>query len=259
MMDKTLARCIRWVALMYVLAACAAPPDPTWERLQETGVLRVGMDASYPPFESIAKDGTLVGLDVDIAREISNQLGLEPEFLPNLPYDGLYDALRAERVDIVISALPIDPSRREDYAYSEPYFYAGHVLVARLQWDSVQSVADLAGHSVGVVLGTEGDREARRWARRLRDLNLLQYNTVEEALKALQESEADVVVIDRVSALRATGSDTDLTIVGEPLTMVPYACAMRRDSVRLLDAVNQALKGMEDDSTMELLISTWLR
>ena len=76
------------LSLVICLAACAHPDD-TWDRVREAGVLRVGMDASFPPFEMIAADGTLVGFDVDLARELGRRLGVEVQFVANLPYDGL--------------------------------------------------------------------------------------------------------------------------------------------------------------------------
>ncbi len=242
-----------------VLIACSSPTDPTWDRVRETRTLRVGMDASFPPFESIAADGSLVGFDVDLARELSRRLDVEPRFVANLPYDGLYDALTAGRVDIVISALVVDPSRMGDYAYSRIYFDAGQVLVSRTEQRASDSMADLGGHRLGVVLGTEGDREGRRWARRLEGLVVVQYRTPARALSALEEGETDVVLVDHVSALQAMGEGKDLVIIGKPVVEVPYACAMRRDSVQLLRAVNEALVAMEDDGTMDALISKWLR
>lgn len=241
------------------LAACSAPDDPTWDRLQEAGTLRVGMDASFPPFESIASDGSLAGLDVDLAREVSRRLGLDPQFVANLPYDGLYDALTAERVDIVVSSLVVDPSRTGDHAYSDVYFDAGHVLVARGDHEMVPQMEDLSGYSLAVVLGTEGDREARKWARRLANLDVVQHETADDALRAVESGNADVALVDHVSALQAVGSGRDLMVIGEPVTEALYACAVRRESIRLLKAVNTALRAMEADGTTEALISRWLR
>lgn len=246
------------VVLVCGVTACSAPSDPVWERLRESRTLRVGMDASFPPFESIGPDGSPVGLDVDLAREVAKRSSLRPQFVANLPYDGLYDALAAQRVDVVISALVIDPSRTEDYAYSIPYFNAGPVLVSSAGRQAAASVRELDGHRLSVALGTEGDRMARQWERRLTDLTVLQHRTVAEALRAVERGRSDVALVDHVSALEATAKSSDLVIVGEPVADIPYACAVRHDSVHLLEAINQALKSMEEDGTMEELISKWL-
>lgn len=239
------------------LMACNHPRDVTWERVQESGVLRVGMDASFPPFESIAADGTLVGFDVELARELGRRLEVEVEFVANLPYDGLYDALTANRVDVVISALFVHPDKMADFAYSTPYFDAGPVLVVGSAQGEIRGLGDLAQHRVATALGTRGDREARKLARRMAGLTVEPYSTAAEALAAVETGEAEAALVDHVSALVAT-EDSDLIIVGEPVVGEPYAVCMRGDSRRLLRAVNDALAEMAADGTLEALVSEWL-
>ncbi len=281
---------IRRLTLVFIsvvlatLSTCARPSDDAWDRVRETGVLRVGMDASFPPFESIAADGALVGFDVDLAREIGRRLGVEVQFVANLPYDGLYDALAVGRVDVVISALVVNPVRMADFAYSTSYFDAGQVLVVREDSEhhggakdfEKASMAALNGHTLAVEFGTRGDQEARKWARSLRDLTVMPYQTAGEALAAVARGEADVALVDHVSALAAVGDRTDvadratpaadvedlkstrLHIVGEPIVEKPYAVAVHRESQHLLQAIDKALAGMKADSTMSDLVARWL-
>lgn len=241
------------------IGGCGQSEDATWTRVQDTGTLRVGMDASFPPFESVTAEGALVGLDVDIVREISRRLDLEPQFVANLPFDGLYDALTAQRVDLLISALVVNPARRDDYAYSRPYFDAGQVLVGPTGEVGLGSMSELEDHRLAVVLGMEGDRVARHWERRSSELAVVQFRTAREALDSVRRGETDGALVDRVSALKSTGGRSGLAITGEGVTHVPYACAVRRESLMLLDAVNEALAAMEADGTMDALVSEWLR
>lgn len=255
------AGCLALAAILIVasVVACRSPSDLAWERVRDSGRLRVGMDASFPPFEFVDSDGSLAGFDVDLARELSARLGVEPQFVANLPYDGLYDALTAQRVDVVLSALVVNPARTADVAYSTPYFDAGPILVVRAEDHTVRSVTDLDGHRLAVALGTPGDREARSWARRSGALSVLPYPTAAEALAVLSAAEADAALVDHVSALQAMGETSTLTVVGEPIVPVPYAVGMRKDSQRLLRAVNSALAGMEEDGTLDELIARWLK
>ncbi|RME44796.1 MAG: amino acid ABC transporter substrate-binding protein, partial [Caldilineae bacterium] len=96
--------------------------------VQRRGVLRVGLDPSFPPFETLDAGGQVIGLDADIARAIAADLGVQVEFVP-IAFDGLYDALQVGRVDVLLSGLPVDPTRTRDVAYSRPYFNAGQMLV----------------------------------------------------------------------------------------------------------------------------------
>lgn len=264
------------LALSIVLAACA-PADDAWSRARETGVLRVGMDASFVPFEYVIADGTLVGYDVDLARELGRRLGpalnvegdLEVQFVANLPYDGLYDALQVGRVDVVISALVIDPARMADFAYSAAYFDAGQVLVVRRKETAIEAMAietmaietmdDLEGCTLAVEFGTQGDMEGRRWARKLTGLTVVPYQTAAEALDAVAAGEAQAALVDHVSALIGTQAQEGLAVVGDPVVGEPYAVAVHRDSQHLLKAIDQALIAMEADGTMERLMAEWLK
>ena len=267
-------------SLFIFLVACASP-DAAWDRVRETGVLRVGMDASFPPFESVAADGTLVGFDVALARELSRRLGVEVQFVANLPYDGLYDALAVNRVDVVISALVVNPARMADFAYSTSYFDAGQVLVVcppsvppnfggeghpsvppesggEARGGSIEEMADLGGCTLAVEFGTQGDLEARKWARRLSGLIVVQHQTAAEALAAVMAGEADGALVDHVSALMETPAGSGLVIVGQPVVEEPYSVGVRSDSQRLLRAINEALADMEADGTLETLVVEWL-
>ena len=244
-------------SLIIVLVACASP-DVAWDRVRETGVLRVGMDASFPPFETIAADGMPVGFDVALAQELSQRLGVEVQFVANLPYDGLYDALAVDRVDVVISALVVNPARTADFAYSTPYFDAGQVLVVREGESGIEKMTDLGGRTLAVEFGTQGDLEARNWARRLSGLTVVQHQTAAEALAAVAAGEADAALVDHVSSLAETSAGSGLVIVGQPVVGEPYAVAVRRDSQRLLRAINEALAEMEADGTMEALVERWM-
>lgn len=255
------------LAVVAILGACSRPEDATWDRVRETGALRVGMNASFPPFEYVASDGALVGLDVELARELTQRLGpalskaegVQPQFVANLPYDGLYDALTVGRVDVVVSALVINPGRTGDFAYSTPYFDAGQVLVVRDGEAEIKTPADLSGHTVAAALGSRGDLEARKRARRLADLTVVQRQTAMEALEAVAAGEVDAALVDRVSALQAIGAGSEVIIVGEPVTEEPYAVAVRRDSQRLLQAINEALADMKTDGTMDALVAKWVK
>lgn len=243
------------------LSACV-PSDDTWDRIHETGILRVGMDASFPPFEFISADGTLAGFDVDLAQELGRRLDVEAQFIVNLPTDGLYDALKVSAgrgqsgVDVVISALVVNPAKMADVDYA-PYFDAGQVLVVRSVETDVMTMSNLGGRTLAVEFGTRGDQEARKWVRRLAELTLVPYQTADEALAAVKDGEANAALVDHVSALRF-GVDDELTIVGEPVVSEPYAVAVSEDSPGLLRAVDEALAEMESDGTIEALVSKWL-
>ena len=229
--------------------------DPTWTLVQQEGVLRVGLDPSFPPFE-YDDGGSLVGYDVDLAWELSRRIGLRVQFVP-VGFDGLYDGLRAGKYDAIISALPYDPRLTQDVAYSWVYFNAGQRLVVREGGEEIETMEDLRGKRVAVEWGSAGDAEARRLARRI-GFERVPYLTPREALEALRDGEVEVAIVDAVSAYGFMGAEGGVKTVGPPVTDEPYVIAVRPDSPILLREINLALRAMEEEGVLEELVERWL-
>lgn len=247
--------------------------DGSLTEIRRRGVLRVGLDASFPPFETIDANGQIAGLDVDIAQAIAADVGVKVE-LVNIGFDGLYDALLARRVDLVISGLPYDPLRTQDVAYSHHYFNAGQVLVTRTAEDAIKTVEDLAGRTVAVEWGSQAEMEARRLVEETEkksfaasetvklSVELLRQESAAAALEMVIDNQAEAAIVDASSALGVT---TPSISGGEGLKIVTYltdewyAAAAHLESRELLAAVNQTLARLEESGEMDRLQVKWFQ
>jgi ABC-type amino acid transport substrate-binding protein len=230
--------------------------DGALERVQSDRVLRVGLDASFPPFETLDTTGEVTGADADLARALAARLGAEPTFV-NLGFDGLYDALLAGRVDVIISGLPYDARRTQDVIYSPPYFNAGQVLVARAGDTALSGSQALASQTVAVEWGSQADMEARRLKQTVAGLTILSRPTAQDALQALAAGQADATIADSVSAHQFMRSNTGQVRVVEALTDEPYVIASRARSRRLAEAINQALLELRQSGELDRLLARW--
>jgi ABC-type amino acid transport substrate-binding protein len=261
---------IRWrrltIVLVLLLVAVAGwlllrgpKTDKSLQELQTRGEFKVCMDASYPPFEWIPEGAPadyIVGLDVDLAHAIAGRLGVTAT-LVNVGWDGLYDSLLVAKCDAVISALPYDPHRTKDAAFSISYFNAGPVLLVRAGDKRFSQPADLAGRMLAVTWGSAGDVEASALQRRLHDLTVHRLPDPVEVLDALRAGEVDAALTDHLTALQAVFAGRDLTIVGQPLTDDLYVIAVRRYEDSLLAEINDALVAFRNDGTLDALKETW--
>lgn len=242
----------------WLIGSQAQNEDRTLEQVLQKRLLRVGMDASYPPFENVDGDtGEVVGFDVDLAREIGRRLGAEVEIV-NVSFDGLYDALIVGKVDVLISGLPYDAQMTEDVAYSSAYFNAGQVLVVRRDEAGIKGAEELSGRSLAVEWGSTADMEARLLTNRLPGLTLKPYPSPQEALAGLKGGESDAALVDAISAYQFIGQEGGLVAVGQPLTDELYVVAARPKSRRLLERINDILLEMRRDGTLETLQVKWL-
>ncbi len=237
-----------------LLNACFSPQDSTWQRVLERGVLRVGTDASYPPFEYVDAEGQIVGFDADLLKAVGQRLGVQVE-LVNISYDGLYDSLITAQVDLLASALIPMPQMEEKVSYSVPYFNAGQHLVVRVG-SSVRTMRDMEGRRLAVEYGSDGDAEARRWQRRLAALTVIRYADPDAALQAVIEGEADAALVDGISARLGVGQHPELA-AASAASDVLFVLVVSEDSPILLSKVNEALHEMLRDGTVEALIEKW--
>jgi ABC-type amino acid transport substrate-binding protein len=230
--------------------------DGTLERVGTSGELRVGLDASFPPFESLDETGQVVGFDADLARAIAESLHAEPVFV-NVGFDGLYDALLAGRADVIISGLPYDPRRTQDVIYSQAYFNAGQVLIVRADEDFGDPGQSLIGRTVAVEWGSAADMQARRLAQTTSGLQTLPQPTAQDALQALVAHKADAAIADAVSAYQFMGQEDEAVRIVERLSDEPYVIASRSKSRRLAQAIDDALEALRQSGTLDELRAKW--
>lgn len=247
--------------MLLSLVACSALPrslrrDEAWARIQRDGALRVGMEASYPPFEWV-EDGEVRGLDVDLSNALAERWGVTAQFV-DIHFDGLYDALRADRIDIIISALPYDRTLTRDVRYSRSYFNAGQVLLVPRDSAEVRSLRELDGGRVAVELGSEAHQLVRQASRDAAlELEILAEREPHEVLDRLTGGEADAIVCDRVMAYHYLRRAEALRMVDPPLTEEPYVIAMGAQAHILQEQVNAALAAWRETGFLAELEKRW--
>jgi polar amino acid transport system substrate-binding protein len=231
-------------AIWAAVRAGREPPLPA--------VLRVGIDPAYPPFAYPCEAG-YCGLDVMLAERVAARLGVSITWVP-LGYDGLYDALVADRVDLVAAALVHDPAREADVRFTIPYFNAGLVLVAP-PGGPVSAMRAMAGHRLAVAYGADAHGEATRWSRRVGAFTLLAYENARTTLDAVRVGAADAALVEHIEALLNTDRTT---VVTEIVTVRPLVMAVSRRSPRLAAAVDGALRDLSASGQLDAVIAAAL-
>jgi len=231
--------------------------DDTWARIQREGLLRVGTEASYPPFEFLDEQGQFAGYDVDLARELGARWGVEVQFV-NVHFDGLYDALLTGKCDLIISALPYDRTRTRDVGYSQTYFDAGQALVTAADNTAIQGVEDLDAARLAVELGAEGHQLARQYARdKGLVVEVVPMRETLDLFEALRNGEVDALIADKVTALQYQGLGYPIRLAGPQLTNAPYVIATPHDAPVTLARVDEALAEWRASGWLEGLTQRW--
>ena len=236
-------------ALPRLQTALAPPPDPL-----PHGELRVGVDPSVPPFAVDTGQG-LAGVDIDLGNALGEVLNVPVRFVP-VSFDGLYDALYADQVDVLISALRLDPNVTQRVRYTRAYFDNGLVLVSSVA-APVYEMRALADHTLAYEFGSSADLEARRWTQRIGDFATRPYELPRYALDAVRLGHADAALVDATSYFLYGAEHPQWQTTYARITADHYLLAVRADHVFRWQVIDGALKKLLDTGRVDAILNRW--
>jgi arginine/lysine/histidine/glutamine transport system substrate-binding and permease protein len=243
------------LALASVLLGLARPAgaQDTLEEIRRSGELRIGTDATYPPFEQ--KVGNqLEGFDIDLGNAIARRLGAKAKW-QNISFDGIFAALVRKKYDLIISDVVPTQERRKVVAFSDPYYRAGQILAVRKENNTLHSPMNLKGKLVGVQLNTT----AQFALEKVGGINLRKYNSMDLALLDLTNRRLDAAAADlpAVVAMIKQGFP-ELKTTGKLFTDEQYCVVMRQEDDSLRRAVNAALADIRASGEYDRFYRRWL-
>jgi polar amino acid transport system substrate-binding protein len=214
------------------LVGCSSKPE-----FQE---LVVGMDLSYPPFETIDQNGKPAGISVELAQALADTLkqGLRIE---NMPFVGLIPSLQNGRIDCIISSMTDTPERRQSIAFSDPYLSTGLALLVGVNADIPNSAEiDRPGRTLVVRQGTTGEL----WARgNLKHAKVLSVEKENAAVLEVIQGKADAFIYDQMSVWQNWKKNPTTTRAFlTPLQKEYWAVGVKLDNDALRLKINDFLK-----------------
>ena len=137
--------------------------ESTVAQAVKRGSLKVGLDI-FVPWAMKDKKGNLVGFEVDVAKELAKDMGLEIELVPT-KWDGIIPALLTGKFDVIIGGMGITPKRALQVNFSVPYEYSGMGIVAhKKKAPGFSSLEDFnkSDVEIAVKLGTTAEAAAKK-------------------------------------------------------------------------------------------------
>lgn len=223
---------------------------------QSPGVLLVGSDIPFPPFEDYDGD-TVVGFDADLINEIASRLGLTAEWVAT-PFDTIFTQLATGQFDVVASAATITPTRAQQVNFTVPYYKAQQALtVNTAERPDINSVDDLGtGDRVAVQSGTTGaDWAVENLAPK--GIEVVEYPTAPDTYNALEGGQVDGVLFDEPSAVEESANREGLAVVEVIDTDEDYGFGVDPARELLLSEMNRVLQDMFDDGTYQEIYDRW--
>jgi polar amino acid transport system substrate-binding protein len=238
-----------FIALLFAGANCGALASDHLQEIKSRGVLLWGADAEggapyvYP---DPARPEQLVGFEFELAEALASKLGVKAKMVQN-QWDQLIPALDRGNFDIILNGLEITAENRQHIAMSDPYFVYSQQIVTRADSTGMNRIEDLKGKPVGVLSASV----AQRLLEQMGAADVRVYPGNVECLRDLKARRTESALMDLPIALYYAKPDRELRFAGDSFSPGYYGIGIRKQDRSLLEALNQGIRELLEDHTLE--------
>lgn len=222
----------------------------TWKKAQERGHLVVGVKDDQPFLgyqDPATKERS--GFDVEIARMVSAELGLDPKKIEfkTIASVNRETAIQRGDVDYYVGTYSITDKRKEQIGFAGPYYISGQSLLVQKNNTSINSKDDLKGKKV---CSAKGSTPIQKIKNEFPETTPVEYDTYSLCLDNLLSGQVDAVTTDEAILKGYAAKDPDkLKVVGANFSEEKYGIGLPKDDAALRAAVNDALEAKGKDGT----------
>lgn len=224
--------------------------------IKEKGKLVMATSADYPPFEfqavSEGKD-TIEGFDIEIAKEIAKDLGVELEII-DLDFSTLVASLSAGKADIVLAAMTPDDERREEVDFSDLYYLATQAVITKKGNEGqIKTLEDLSGKIIGVQQGTIQADIAHDTELISNPKEIKEVPKITDLVLMIQTGKVDAVIMELPVAQSYVKVNDNLAITDVEYTDPDggFAVAIKKNNPEFVELVNATLDRLEKENKIE--------
>lgn len=247
------------VGILLGMSGCAANKEGA---VKENGkasgmekVLRVGGEATYPPFLFKDEHGHYVGFEMDLIKAVAKEIGARVAYT-DMPFSQFMTAVENKKVDVVISAVEGTAERAEKAAFSDVYYKKGvYCILVRKDDDQIHTADDLKGKTVTAVKGSTNEAMAKK----LGAAQIVEAKYNADIFKNLEAGKADAVITDEPLAyyyLGHGGTEKAKTVATVP-SDEGFVILMNKEDVKMQQDINGALKKVMENGVYDQLFHKW--
>lgn len=249
-----------YVLLLLIAVLTAACTNEGTPATTGENTLIMGLDDTFAPMGFRNDKGELVGFDIDLAKEVGKRINKEIKFQP-IDWSMKETELNAGNIDLIWNGYTITEGRKKEVAFTSPYLANSQILVT-LADSPVETIADLEG----LVVSTQAESSALDAARAktgfvesLKNGEIIQFSTNNEAFNDLEAGRSDAIVVDEVLAryyMNQNGEEK-YKVLEENLGPEEFGIGLRKTDTELLKEINGALEDIKNDGTYDEIYNKW--
>ena len=207
--------------------------------------LILATEAGFAPYEYY-QDGEIVGVDIDIAREIALSLGKEL-VIKDVSFDFIINEIKSGKSDIGAAGMSITKERLEEVDFSVEYAVSNQVVIVPMD-SKITSIDQISNQRIAVQLGPVADSYVNENYKDATVIRQKKYLSMVEDLKA---GKVDLIIMDLLPASEIVKSNDGLKILDEYLFTDKYGMAIKKGNKELLDKVNDVLTRLMSEGKIE--------
>jgi len=204
-------------------------------------------------------DDTLMGVEVDLARELGRDLDRPVLFAP-LPWEQLIPALTQGRIDVIMSGMSITTYRKQHISFTDPYMQIGQMAIIRVEdvgrLGRPEALYATTG-AVGFKKRTTGELFVRA---SLKGATPRSFPEVDDGLRALRAGEIDFFVHDAPTVWRVTADPSEQELIGLhwPLTQEYLAWGTRKSDAAFRQRLNATIAEWQQSGRLQSILNRWI-
>lgn len=234
-------RLLTAVAALCLAGVSVAASADTLDTIKQRKKVLIAVDIGAPPYGFLDTSAKQAGSDVEAARLLAKDLGVELEIVPvtgpnRVPF------LLTRKADLVMASFSITDERKKVIDFSDPYGVVPTVI-AGPKGTVLKGFADLAGKNVAVTRGTTSDQELSRGAKEIAGLSIVRYEDDATTNTAMATGQQDYLAAapSVIPAVKKANPARDIEIKFV-MKSYPYGVGLRKDDVALKGWVDTWVK-----------------
>ena len=211
-------------------------------------------DIPYAPFEFTDPGSTEPkGFDVDLVKAIAETQGITDVRFVDQGFDSIILSIKQGRFDMSGSAWTITPERAKQVAFGDGYFSANQAILVQADDDSVSTLDDLQGKTIGAQRGTVGADLGNT----VEGATVKTYDTADDAFNALAQGRVDAAITDYPVVAYAAAQKPTLKVAAEVPGNLQLGLMFPQENTALKDAFNTGLAEIKANGTYDDIYATW--
>lgn len=205
-------------------------------------------EAGFAPYEYY-ENGEVVGVDVDIAREIAKYLG-KTLVVKDIAFDSIINEVKTGKADFGAAGISYSDDRAKNVDFSINYAISKQVVIVNNN-SSITNVNGISNKKIAVQLGSIADTFVTE---KYKNANVVRQKKYLAAIEDLKTGKVDCVVMDELPAKEIVSKNEGIKILDGSLTNDSYGMVVKKGNKELLDAINMVLQNLKDEGKIDEFI-----